>query len=245
MELFPAVDVIGGTAVRLVQGDFGRRSDYGDPVALARRYAAAGVAWIHVVDLDAARSGQGANRDVVAAVVRAVDPVAVQVGGGVRRTEDAEELLALGVSRVVLGTAAVRRPAWAAELAQRHPGRIAVGVDHRSGLVSVAGWEEQGTVSVEEMLARFADAPVGAFVVTDIGRDGMLGGPDLQGLRSVLVATEHPVLASGGVSGAADLRALATMQAGGRRLAGAVVGKALVDGVLDIEEAIAACAPSE
>lgn len=244
MDLFPAVDVIGGTAVRLVQGDFGRRSEYGDPVALARRYAAAGARWVHVVDLDAARSGVGANRKVVAAVVRAVDAVPVQVGGGVRRTEDVEELLGLGAARVVLGTAAVRDPAWATTMAERHPGQIAVGLDHRDGQVAVAGWEEAGSVRVQDMLDRFAGAPLGAFVVTDIGRDGMLAGPDLDGLGGVLAATEHPVLASGGVATLDDLRALDALQAGGRRLAGAVVGRALVDGVLDIEEAVAACRPS-
>ncbi|MDA8280355.1 MAG: 1-(5-phosphoribosyl)-5-[(5-phosphoribosylamino)methylideneamino] imidazole-4-carboxamide isomerase [Actinomycetota bacterium] len=244
MDLFPAVDVIGGTAVRLVQGDFGRRSEYGDPVALARRYVEAGAPWVHVVDLDAARTGHGANRAVVAELVEAVAPVPVQVGGGVRRTEDAEELLGCGAARVVLGTAAVKRPAWAAELALRFPHRIAIGVDHRGGKVSVAGWEETGSDTVAELLDRFAAVPLAAFVVTAIERDGMLGGPDTDGLRGALAGTGHPVVASGGVASADDLRALAALDVGGRRLAGAVVGRALVDGVLGIEEALAACVPS-
>lgn len=244
MDLYPAVDILDGAAVRLQQGDFARRRHYGDPVVLARSYAAAGARWVHVVDLDAARTGRAANRSVVLAVVEAVAPVPVQVGGGVRRPEDAEALLGSGVARVVLGTAAVRDPAMAADLARRFPDQVALGVDHRGGQVATDGWEEAGRVSVPDLLARFEGVPIGAVVVTAIDRDGMLGGPDLAGLRDVVARTSHPVVASGGVSSADDLRALAAVRAAGRSLAGAIVGKALVDGVVPIEEALAACAPS-
>lgn len=244
MELYPAVDILGGAAVRLRQGDFDRRQDYGDPLDLARSYAAAGSRWVHMVDLDAARSGRPANRDVVLAVAEAIAPVAVQVGGGIRTPEDAAGLLQAGAGRVVLGTAAVRAPDMAAELAARFPGRIAVGLDHRGGQVATDGWAEPGRRTVDELLAWFADAPLGAVVVTAIERDGMLSGPDLTGLTTVLERTAHPVLASGGVSSVGDLRALAALRAGGRSLAGAVVGRAIVDGVVPIEEALAACAAS-
>jgi phosphoribosylformimino-5-aminoimidazole carboxamide ribotide isomerase len=244
VDLYPAVDVLGGTAVRLRQGDFERRQDYGDPVALARSYAAAGARWVHVVDLDAARSGRPANRDVVLAVAQAVAPVAVQVGGGIRSAEDATAVLHAGAGRVVLGTAAVRDPDMAAELADRFPGRVAVGLDHRGGQVATDGWAEPGRRTVGELLQRFADVPLGAVVVTAIERDGMLSGPDLAGLADVLECTAHPVLASGGVASADDLRALAALRVGGRSLAGAVVGRAIVDGVVPIEEALAACVAS-
>lgn len=241
MELLPAVDILDGGAVRLQQGDFERRQGYGDPLALARRWVAAGARWVHVVDLDAARTGRPVNRDVVLGVVAAAAPASVQVGGGVRRPEDAEALLGAGVARVVLGTAAVRDPAMAAELAGRFPGRVVLGLDHRHGLLATDGWAGSGRVPVEELLARFDGVPLGALVVTAIERDGMLAGPDLQGLRRLLASTGHPVVASGGVSSAEDLRALARLSGAKRRLAGAVVGRALVDGVVGIEEALTAC----
>ncbi|MGH9090461.1 MAG: HisA/HisF-related TIM barrel protein [Acidimicrobiales bacterium] len=253
MDLLPAVDLMGGGAVRLVQGDFDRRSDYGDPVALARRYADAGARWVHVVDLDAARTGEPANRGVVTAIAGELAPsgVRVQAGGGVRTAEDVDELLAGGVARVVLGTAALEEPRRAVEAAARHPGAVAVGLDYRprpDGSLEAAarGWLEGSGRTVAEVLARLEGAPVAAVVVTAIERDGTLAGPDTNGLAAVLDATAIPVVASGGVGSVADLRALAALRSpgAGRVLAGAVVGRALVDGRVDAEEAIAACAPS-
>jgi phosphoribosylformimino-5-aminoimidazole carboxamide ribotide isomerase len=246
MELFPAVDLYQGEAVRLVQGDFSRSRSYGDPMALARRYVDAGARWVHVVDLDAARTGEPVNRDTVLELIASV-PVAVQVGGGIRRAEDADALLGAGAARVVIGTAALRDPALAAVLASRHPGRVAVGLDHRGGgaEVAVAGWEQGAARTLEQALAGLEGLPLAAVVITAIERDGMLEGPDVAGLASALGATRHPVVASGGVRSAADLRALRALRAAGRGLAGAIVGKALVDGVLAIEEAVAACAASE
>ncbi|HUY22120.1 MAG TPA: 1-(5-phosphoribosyl)-5-[(5-phosphoribosylamino)methylideneamino] imidazole-4-carboxamide isomerase [Acidimicrobiales bacterium] len=247
VDLFPAIDLHDGGAVRLVQGDFGRVRSYGDPVALARSYEAGGARWIHVVDLDAARTGSPVNREAVLAVTRAVG-ARVQVGGGVRSDEDATTLLGLGVARVVLGTAAVESPELVRTLAALHPGRVAVGLDHRgagSGAeLAVRGWERGSGTTLSDALAALADVEIGAVVVTAIDRDGMLGGPDLAGLGAVLAATTHPVVASGGVRSAADLEALAALDSGGRRLAGAIVGTALVEGALTVEEAIAACAPS-
>lgn len=248
MELFPAIDLRGGTAVRLTQGDFSRQREYGDPLALARRYEDAGAAWIHVVDLDAARSGRAANRAEVLAIAAAVG-VRVQAGGGVRSAADAEELLSGGVARVVLGTAAVTDPGLLRDLAGRFPGRVAVGLDHRrtpdGGFeVAVEGWERGSGTSLADALARLEELPIAAVVVTSIERDGVLQGPDLPGLEVVLASTAHAVVASGGVRSAEDLRALGRLEAGGRRLAGAVVGRALVDGTLDVREAVRACAAS-
>ena len=246
MELFPAIDLSDGAAVRLRQGDFSRRRVYGDPVELARRYAAGGARWIHVVDLDAARTGRPRNRDVVRAVTEAVD-VAVQCGGGVRREEDAAALFDAGVARVVLGTAAVADPAVVDRLARRYPGRIAVGLDHRGGgaELSVAGWERAGGVSLDEALAQLEGLALAAVIVTAIERDGTLEGPDLAGLARVLERYPGDVIASGGVRDGDDLTALARVRGAERALAGAIVGTALVEGVLEVEEAMAACTASE
>jgi len=245
MELYPAIDVRGGVAVRLAQGDFDREDRYGDPLDLARRYVAAGARWIHVVDLDAARTGEPANRDVVLAIAAGVD-AQVQCGGGVRSAADAEELLQGGVARVVLGTAAVSDPGLVAGLAERFPGGVAVGLDHRGAgrELAVEGWRRAGGTSLAAALARFGGVDLGAVVVTAIERDGVMAGPDLRGLAAVLGAAGHPVIASGGVRSADDLRRLASLEVRGRRLSGAVVGRALVDGSLALEEALAACAAS-
>ena len=239
MDLFCAIDLRGGRCVRLTQGDFDRVTTYdGDPAEVARAFEAAGAPWIHVVDLDAARTGQPVNGAVVAAVAGAVS-VPVQAGGGVRSTEAAHTLFAAGVERVVVGTAAVERPEFVSELAQAGH-RVAVGLDVRGTEVAVRGWEQASGRNVFELLDRFADAGVDAFVVTQIERDGMLAGPDLDGLRQVLAATALPVVASGGVGSVADLVDLAGLEVGGRRLSGVIVGKALHDGRFSVSDAVAA-----
>lgn len=229
--------------MRLVQGDYDRETLYeADPVEVAEGFALAGARWIHVVDLDAARSGVPANHELVGTIARAVDPVRVQCGGGVRDRHGAEALLGAGVWRVVLGTAAVEDPDLVRDLAGDH--RVAVGLDARHGQVAVRGWTQPAGMVVAEMLARYADAGVEAVVVTEISRDGTFEGPDLEGLRACLGATEMEVVASGGVGRLDDLRALARLGVDDRSLAGAIVGKALHDGRFAVEEAIAACAPS-
>jgi phosphoribosylformimino-5-aminoimidazole carboxamide ribotide isomerase len=245
MELYPAIDLRDGGAVRLVQGDFGRTRRYGDPVALATRYAQGGASWIHVVDLDAARSGVGRNRDVVRAIAAHVD-VRIQVGGGLRTVHDAAHLLDAGIARVVLGTAALEAPDVLATLAGRYPGRVAVGLDHRRGgaELAVRGWEHATATTLDDALDAVAALELGAVVVTAIDRDGMLGGPDVEGLRAALARSAHPVVASGGVRSPDDLVLLAGLEAAGRRLVGAVVGTALVEGAMTVEEAVAACASS-
>jgi phosphoribosylformimino-5-aminoimidazole carboxamide ribotide isomerase len=240
MELFPAIDLHDGGAVRLVQGDFGRVRAYGDPLSLARTYTAGGAPWLHVVDLDAARTGAPVNRDIVLEIARTVD-VRVQAGGGVRTAADARALLDHGVERVVLGTAALEEPDVVVSLAARYPGRIAVGLDHRHSELAVRGWEQSSGTTLGAALERLAGVDLGAVVVTAIDRDGMLEGPDLTGLRDALDQSAHPVVASGGVRSPSDLEALAALESGGRRLAGAIVGTALVEGAMTVEEAITAC----
>ncbi len=251
MELYPAIDLLRGTAVRLAQGDFACRRDYGDPLELARRYAEAGARWVHVVDLDAARTGKAVNRELVLAIAGRGD-LAVQAGGGVRGIADVEELLAGGVRRVVLGTAATEQPELAGQLAGRFPGRVAVALDHRGPAreLSLSGWQRSGGLGVEEAVTRLSGSALAAVVVTSIERDGVLSGPDTDALRAVLEALASSegvapaVIASGGVRSADDLRSLAELEVGGRRLSGAVVGRALVEGTLSVEEAMEACAVS-
>ncbi len=251
MDLYPAIDIRDGGAVRLTQGDFDRQSDYGDPLALAARFVAGGARWLHVVDLDAARSGTPVNRATVLAIARA-SSVPVETGGGVRTLEDVAELLDGGVSRVILGTAALEDPGLVSRATATHPGRIGLGVDYRTTgdgrtEVAVRGWEQGTGRTVGELLAEVADAGLSAVVVTAIERDGTLAGPDLDGLRAVLASTGVPVIASGGVGSVADIEELAGVvveghASGPRRLAGAISGKALVDGRMTVEEGVAACA---
>jgi phosphoribosylformimino-5-aminoimidazole carboxamide ribotide isomerase len=249
MELYPAIDLRGGRCVRLRQGDYGDETVYGDdPVAVAAGFAAAGARWIHVVDLDAARTGEPVNRPVIAAIADAVAPegVRLQAGGGVRDTAAARALWYAGVARVVIGTAAVEDPTLVGRLARLRPGGVAVGLDTRDGEVAVRGWIDASGKRVGDVLDALGDAGVSAVVVTDIGRDGMLRGPDLTGLGAVLDVTAFDVIASGGVGDLSDVAALAALRgpASGRRLAGAIVGKALYEGRLTVAEGVAACAAS-
>lgn len=245
VELFPAIDLRQGTVVRLAQGDFGRQRAYGDPLELAQRYAAAGARWVHVVDLDGARTGSPVNRSLVLRIARDTG-LRVQTGGGVRSGTDVEELLGGGVARVVLGTTALSDPALTEELSRRFPGQVAVGLDHRGGGTEVAvwGWERVSGIDLRRALDQLARLPLAGVVVTAIERDGVLSGPDTAGLAEVLRCTALDVIASGGVRSGDDLRALAALEHEGRRLAGVVVGRALVEEALSVEEAMAACAAS-
>jgi phosphoribosylformimino-5-aminoimidazole carboxamide ribotide isomerase len=253
MELFAAVDVLGGRAVRLVRGDFEASRVFGDPLEVAGGFLAAGVRWLHVVDLDAARGGVRVHRDVVASIASAAHRAGarVEVGGGVRDVADVDALLGEGVDRVVLGTAAVEDPDLASRAAARHPGRIAVGFDYRRAddgalELAVRGWTERAAVDPAALLDGWADDPLAAVVATSIDRDGTREGPDADGLARLLDATGLDVVASGGVGCVADLVALAGLRSPerGRSLAGVVAGRALVDGSVEVGEAVAACAAS-
>jgi phosphoribosylformimino-5-aminoimidazole carboxamide ribotide isomerase len=238
MELYPAIDILDGRCVRLYQGDYERADVYrDDPVGQARQYVDQGATWIHVVDLDAARTGQPRNRALIPGIVDAVE-ARVQVGGGIRDDASAETLLAAGVARVVVGTAAVRDPDWVAQLARRHPGRVAVGLDARGRDVAVEGWTQASGQDLITMARCFEDGGVEALVVTEIGRDGTLIGPDLDQLAAVLEATSVGVVASGGVGSLDDLRALQGLRAGERGVAGAIVGRALYEGTFTLREAL-------
>jgi len=253
MDLLPAIDLRQGEAVRLTQGDFDRQQGYGDPAALATRYMEGGARWIHVVDLDAARTGVVHERAALDEIVRlaSTSAVSVQAGGGIRTEDAAAELLeSAGVARIVLGTAALEDPALASRLARRWPGRVAVGLDYRVGPDGVAeaqarGWLDGSGRAVTDLLDLWAEEPFGAVVVTEVVRDGTLEGPAVEGLTHLLLRTALPLVASGGVGSTQDLYRLAHLKAGGRRLAGAIVGKALVERRFSVEEALAACAASD
>jgi len=242
-DLYPAIDLRAGRAVRLLRGDYAAETVYSDdPVAVARSFEAAGARWIHVVDLDAARSGEAGNLEYVAAIARSVG-CEIETGGGVRSVEAAERLIDAGVSRVVVGTAAVERPELVTELAGRYPGRVAVGLDARGRQVAVKGWTETTGADLVELARRFEGEGVAALIVTEIGRDGTMAGPDLDQLAAVLDATSVDVVASGGVGTLDDIRALAALTAGPRSLAGVIVGRAIYEGRFTVEEALACLAP--
>ncbi len=233
IDLYPAIDLREGKVVRLLQGDYGQQTTYGDdPVAVARSFAEAGAAWIHVVDLDAARSGSPVNRPVVAAITAALDGMAsVQTGGGVRSVSDAQALADAGVARVVMGSAAVADPTLVAAASQVVA--VAVGLDHRNGEVAVHGWTEGSGVQLADALGWFPTAA--AFVITDIARDGMLTGPDVNGLALAARSTAVPVIASGGVAELSDLAALRAVPG----ISGIITGKALYEGRFTVAQALA------
>lgn len=234
IELYPAIDVRGGRVVRLRQGEYDDETVYGDdPVAVAREFAAAGARWIHVVDLDAARSGSPINRPVITDVAAAVLADArVQTGGGVRTLDDVRALADSGIARVVMGSAAVREPELVERASRVMP--VAVGLDHRDGEIAVDGWTEGSGLRLDDAYARFPTADV--FVVTDISRDGMLAGPDLVGLSRSGELAPAAVIASGGVATLDDLQALAEVPG----LAGVITGKAIYEGRFTVREALAA-----
>jgi phosphoribosylformimino-5-aminoimidazole carboxamide ribotide isomerase len=238
LDLYPAIDLLEGRCVRLYQGDYDRDTTYGDdPVAQAKEFVSQGAPWVHMVDLDAARTGRPENRELIAAVAAAVD-VPVQAGGGVRHDEAADSLLEAGVRRVVVGTAALEDPAWVRRLAARHPGQVAVGLDARDREVAVRGWTEGSGRDLVEVAREFEDVGVDALVVTEIGRDGTLSGPALDQLAAVLRVTSLDVVASGGVGSLDDLVSLAGVAVGSRRLAGVIVGRALYEGAFTVAEAV-------
>jgi phosphoribosylformimino-5-aminoimidazole carboxamide ribotide isomerase len=236
LDLYPAIDVRGGRVVRLTKGDYTAETVYGDdPVAVASLFADAGAAWVHVVDLDAARAGDPVNRQVVAEIAGALAGRAqLQNGGGVRTLDDVKALADAGVSRVVVGSAAIARPAFVTEAAGMLP--VAVGLDHRQGRLAIHGWTESSEVELADALTMFPEAS--AFVITDISRDGMLIGPDVDGLRAAVAATTVPVIASGGVSSIDDIRALAEIDG----LGGIITGKAIYEGRFTVAEALASLA---
>ncbi|WP_062301449.1 bifunctional 1-(5-phosphoribosyl)-5-((5-phosphoribosylamino)methylideneamino)imidazole-4-carboxamide isomerase/phosphoribosylanthranilate isomerase PriA [Demequina subtropica] len=233
LELLPAVDVADGQAVRLTQGEAGSETSYGDPLSAALDWVNGGAEWIHLVDLDAA-FGRGSNAELLASVVKAVD-VKVEMSGGIRDDESLERALATGCARVNLGTAALEDPEWTARAIDRHGDRIAVGLDVRGTTLAGRGWTRDGG-DLWEVLARLDAAGCARYVVTDVKKDGMLSGPNLELLQQVCEATDAPVVASGGISSLEDIAALRTLTGAG--IEGAIVGKALYNGNFTLPEAL-------
>ena len=237
LTLLPAVDVAGGQAVRLVQGAAGSETSYGDPVEAALAWQSAGAEWVHLVDLDAA-FGRGSNADLLAEVTGKLD-IKVELSGGIRDDESLERALATGCARVNIGTAALEKPDWVAAIIAAYGEKIAVGLDVRGRTLAARGWTREGG-DLYETLARLDAEGCARYVITDVLKDGMLRGPNLDLYRDVCARTDAPVVASGGVSSLDDLRALAALA--GLGVEGAIVGKALYAGAFTLAEALAAVA---
>ena len=237
MIVFPAIDLKGGQVVRLAEGDMTRATIYGDdPAAQAVLFAQAGATHLHVVDLDGSFAGRAENRAAVEAVLAAF-PGRVQLGGGIRDAAAVEGWLALGIARVVMGTAALRDPGFVRAMARAHPGAIVVAVDARDGMVATEGWAAVSDVPAVDLARRFEDAGVAALLFTDIGRDGLLKGCNVEATVALARAVDIPVIASGGVAGMDDIRALAAHA--GEGIEGVITGRALYDGRLQLSEALA------
>lgn len=237
MEVWPAIDLRGGKCVRLQQGDYGRETVFGDdPVAMARHWVAQGGQCLHLVDLDGARDGLPVNWALVGRMVQA-SGVPCELGGGIRNEEAIRSLLELGLSRVVIGTLAVRQPDWFREMCRKFPGRLVLGIDARNGKVATDGWLETSEADAIDVARQFEAEPIAAIVYTDIATDGMMAGPNVAAMGRMQSAVSKPVVASGGVSCAADVGQLAA--AG---LAGCIIGRALYEGALTLPEALQAAA---
>lgn len=237
MILFPAIDLKNGEAVRLRQGNMARATVFSrDPAAQARAFAAQGFAYLHLVDLDGAFAGKPVNAAAVERILAAIK-IPAQLGGGIRDRATIDAWLDKGIARVIVGTAAVRDPALVKAAARAHPGRVAVGLDARDGKIAVEGWSKTSTLSALDAARRFEDAGVAAIVYTDVNRDGMLEGLNLDATIALADKTSLPVIASGGLASLADVRALLEPRA--HKLEGAIAGRALYDGRLDAAAALA------
>ena len=235
--LFPAIDLKNGQCVRLEQGDMARATVFNlDPAAQARRFVAQGFEYLHVVDLDGAFAGKPMNAQAVEAMLKAIT-IPLQLGGGIRDLGTVEAWLAKGVARVIIGTAAVRDPELVKSAAKKYPGRVAVGLDARDGKVAVEGWAETSQVTALEIAQRFEDAGVAAIIFTDISRDGLLKGLNLEATIALADRISIPVIASGGLASIEDVKAMLRPVA--KKLAGAIAGRALYDGRLDPAAALA------
>jgi phosphoribosylformimino-5-aminoimidazole carboxamide ribotide isomerase len=234
MILYPAIDIRGGRCVRLIEGDFDRETAYdSDPATAARRWVEAGAEWLHVVDLDGAVEGRPVNREAVGRIRASVD-VSIQLGGGLRRLTDLEEAFDAGVDRVILGTVALRDPELVNSAVARWGDRIAVALDARDGRLATDGWLGQTDTRAVEVALRLAERPVRHFVYTDIRRDGTLSGPNLQALGELIEKVDADIIASGGIASLEDIKAVA-----GAGASGAIIGRALYDGRVDLTEAAA------
>jgi phosphoribosylformimino-5-aminoimidazole carboxamide ribotide isomerase len=241
LTLYPAIDLKDGACVRLKRGEMDQATIYGtDPAAQARAWENSGFSWIHVVDLNGAFAGKPINAEAVRAILTSV-AIPVQLGGGIRDLSGIEAWFASGISRVILGSAAAKNPALVREAAKKFPGQIAVGIDAKAGYVATEGWAETSHLTATELALRLEDAGIAAIIYTDIARDGMLSGLNLDETASLAARISVPVIASGGFAGLADIAALKTAAATTPNLTGAIIGRALYDGSIDPAAALAAC----
>lgn len=235
MQIWPAIDLRGGKCVRLQQGDYGRETVFGDdPAEMARRWVAEGAQCLHLVDLDGARHGNAANQPAIEAILAAVQ-IPCELGGGVRDEATIQRWLTAGLQRLVIGTKALKEPAWFRAMCRRFPQRLVLGIDARSGRVATDGWLEVSSLPATAMAREFAAEPLAGIIYTDIAKDGMLAGVNLSAMREMREAVALPVIASGGVSSVADVRELARIG-----MAGCIIGRALYEGRLTIRESIQA-----
>jgi phosphoribosylformimino-5-aminoimidazole carboxamide ribotide isomerase len=237
MRIYPAIDILGGKAVRLLQGRKDQATVYGDPLEMAVKWVRKGSEWLHVVDLDGAFQGEPQNFDVLKRMPAAVPNAKIQVGGGIRSMAAIEMLLDAGIQRVILGTAAVQDQEFVKEALAAHPLNVAIGIDARNGNVSIAGWTEDSHVRAVDLAQRLQNLGARIVIYTDISKDGVLQGPNLEATKDMLENTDLAVIASGGVSSIADVRQLAELDHW--RLDGVIIGKALYEGRIEIEEALA------
>lgn len=238
MDVIPAIDLLDGRCVRLYQGDYARSQVFDDhPTDVAKQWVSQGATWLHVVDLDGAKTGRVVNQAAIEAIVQAV-PVSVQVGGGLRDRHSVAQVLALGVQRVILGTVAVEQPNLVAELCKEFPEQIVVGIDARNGRVATRGWLETSEVLATQLALQMQELGVAAIIYTDINRDGTLIGPNLEALRELAAAVSIPIIASGGVSSVVDLLSLLALEPLGVR--SVIVGRALYTGDISLKAALQA-----
>jgi phosphoribosylformimino-5-aminoimidazole carboxamide ribotide isomerase len=234
--IYPAIDIRDGKCVRLVQGDYHRETVYNeDPVSVARDWEAQGGRWIHLVDLDGAKAGRPVNAELIGRMAKAVN-VPVQVGGGLRKEEDVERLIGLGVARVILGTAAIEDRAFVSRVLAKYGSSVAIGIDARNGFVATRGWLETSEVKAEDLAVQLAAEGAQTFIFTDISRDGMMSGPNVEAIVRLAQVSGRTVIASGGVSKPEDLDRLAAHAGDG--VGGAIVGKALYTGSIRLDEAV-------
>ncbi|MEX2139693.1 MAG: 1-(5-phosphoribosyl)-5-[(5-phosphoribosylamino)methylideneamino]imidazole-4-carboxamide isomerase [Pirellulales bacterium] len=235
MQVWPAIDLRAGKCVRLQQGDYGRETVFGDdPAAMARHWVDQGAECLHLVDLDGAKAGRPANLDSVRAILKAVR-VPCELGGGIRDEDTIASLLDLGLSRLVIGTKALREPDWFRRVCRKFPGKLVLGLDARKGRVATDGWLETSDTSAIELAQQFDDNPLAAIIYTDIATDGMLAGPNLTATREMKASVRLPIIASGGVTTADDVRQLAALG-----VAGCIIGRSLYEGKLSLKDALAA-----
>ncbi len=235
VQIWPAIDIRGGKCVRLKQGDFARETVFGeDPAAMARHWVSQGAEFLHLVDLDGARTGTTANEPTVRAILQAIH-VPCELGGGIRDEETIERLLGAGLSRLVIGTQAIRRPEWFQRVCRRFPGKLVLGIDARDGRVATDGWLQTSEMEATRLARHFADEPIAAIVYTDIATDGMMAGPNVAAMAAMKRAVGCPVVASGGVTTVDDVARLA--EAG---MDGCIIGRALYEGTIKLGEAIRA-----